>query len=352
MIRQDSPELVPAPSPVMGPVDPLQTRQAQELKHASPLIAARFDPSGRFVFASAQDNTIQRWELDGGKQTALAGHTSWVRGLCFAPKCNLLFTGDYHGKVIAWPIDAEKPAPARTVEAHRGWVRALAVSPDGQTLATCGNDHLIKLWSVADGKPLRELAGHDSHVYNLAFHPGGQFLVSADHKGNIRQWDLSAGRAGGGSPPVREFDAKVFFKYDETFRADIGGVRSMKFNADGSLLACGGITDVTNAFAGVGKPLVVLYDWQTGKAKQQLRPKENFQGTVWGVTFHHTGFVVGVGGGAGGAMWFWKPAEPLAYHTVKLTNNARDLDLHADGQRLAVPFFDGALRIYDMSPKS
>lgn len=337
--------------PEPAPVDPAQARQVLELKHASPLVGCRFDPSGRFVFASAQDNTVQRWEQEGGKRTDLAGHQSWVRGLTFAPKHNLLFTGDYQGKVIAWPIDADKPTPERTIDAHRGWVRALAVSPDGQTLATCGNDHLVKLWSVPECKPLRELSGHAAHVYNLAFHPGGQFLVSADQKGSVKQWDLAAGRAVGVNPPVRELDAKVLYKYDETFRADIGGVRSMAFNADGSLLACGGITDVTNAFAGVGKPLVVLYDWQTGKQKQLHRPKENFQGTVWGVAFHPAGFLMGVGGGAGGALWFWKPAEPLAFFTLKLPNNARDLDLHFDGKRLAVPFFDGAVRLYDLTPK-
>jgi WD40 repeat protein len=338
-LQDKNPDAAPAP------VDPTTTKQAQEWKHSSPLIGARFDPSGSFVFASAQDNTIQRWALADGKRTELAGHQSWVRGLAFAPKDNLLFTGDYHGKVIAWTIDAEKPEPVRTLDAHRGWVRALAVSPDGQMLATCGNDHLVKLWSVADGKPLRELTGHASHVYNLAFHPSGQFLVSADLKGVIKQWELASGNA------VRELDAKVLYKYDPTFRADIGGVRGMAFNADGSLLACGGITEVTNAFAGIGKPLVLLYDWQTGKVKQQLRPKENFQGKVWGVAFHPAGFVIGTGGGSGGAMWFWKPEEDQAQHTLKLPNNARDLDLHADGRRLAVPFFDGTVRLYEMAAK-
>lgn len=326
-------------------VDPLQTKQSQEWKYSSPLIGCRFDPAGRFVFASAQDNSIQRWEVAGGKQVALTGHTSWVRGLIFAPKHNLLFSGDYHGKVLVWNIDAETPKPERTIEAHNGWVRALALSPDGQTLATCGNDHLVKLWSVPEGKPVRELAGHTSHVYNLAFHPAGQFLASADHKGVIRQWDLNEGKT------VRELDAKVLYKYDETFRADIGGVRSMRFNADGSLLACSGITDVTNAFAGIGKPLIVVYDWTTGKQKLLLRPKEAFQGTVWGVVFHPSGFVAGVGGGAGGALWFWKAGEAASFHTMKFTPNGRDLDLHPDGTRLAIPFADGAVRLFQVPAK-
>jgi WD40 repeat protein len=325
--------------------DPAQTHLAKELKHTSPLLSCRIEPSGRFIFAGAQDSSIQRWDLATGTKTALAGHKSWVRGLVCLDKGKLLISGDYHGKVLWWPADADKPTPSRTVQAHRGWARAVAVSPDGKTLATCGNDKLVKLWSVADGKLLRQLAGHACHFYNVAFHPGGKFLVSADLKGVVKQWDLAKFSV------ARELDAKVLYKYDKVFMADHGGVRGMAFNADGTLLACSGITDVTNAFAGIGKPLVVLFDWKTGKAKQLLRPKEQFVGTAWGVAFHPAGPVVGVGGGNGGALWFWKPEQALSFHGLKLPNNARDLDLHPDGRRLAVAFFDGAVRVYDMGPK-
>jgi WD40 repeat protein len=326
-------------------IDPAQTRLVQELKHTSPLVSCRIDPGGRFVFAGAQDSSVQRWELATGKKTALAGHKSWVRGLAFVPKDKLLLTGDYNGRVIWWTLDADAPVPLRTVAAHRGWVRAVAVNPDGKTLATCGNDHLVKLWAVADGKPLAEYAGHTCHVYNVAFHPGGKDLASADLKGVVRHWDLATGRL------VRELDARVLHKYDPVFLADHGGIRGMAFNAAGTLLACCGITDVANAFAGVGKPLTVLFDWSTGKAKQMLRPKDNFQGTGWGVAFHPGGLVACVGGGNGGALWFWKPEQALSLHTVGLPNNARDLDLHPDGRRLAIAFFDGAVRVYDAGPK-
>src|SRR5262249_3574815 len=141
-------------------------------------------------------------------------------------------------------------------------------------------------------------------------------------------------------------------KYDQTFRADIGGVRSMAFRADGALLACAGITDVTNAFANIGKPVVVLFDWKTGKRTQLLRPKEDFTGVAWGVAFHPAGFRVGVGGGNGGALWFWKPDGPQAFHTLKLPNTARDVDIHPDGTRLAVAFFDNMVRLYDLTPKA
>jgi WD40 repeat protein len=163
--------------------------------------------------------------------------------------------------------------------------------------------------------------------------------------GIVKEWDVAKGTL------VRDLDASVLHKYDNTFAADIGGVRSMAFDRDGKLLSCAGITEVSNAFAGVGKPLVVLFDWASGKRKQSLVPKEAFQGTAWGVAFHPSGFVIGAGAGNGGAIWFWKPEGAQAFFTLKLPQNARDLDLHPDGKQLAVAGADGVLRVYEMLAK-
>lgn len=331
--------MTPAPTPK---IDPAKTRLLKEYKHDSPLLGCRFDPSGQFVFAGAQDNRVVRWHLESGKKTLLVGHKSWVRALAFASGPQLLFSADYAGRILAWLAGAEEPMPAYILNAHRGWVRALAVSPDGNTLASCGNDHLVKLWSIPDGKLIRELAGHACHVYNVAFHPDGKHLISADLKGVVKVWDAAKGET------ERELDAKILYKYDPSFLADIGGVRSMACSADGSLLACAGITDVSNAFAGVGNPLIVLFDYKNGKVKQQLRPKTPFQGTAWGVVIHPAGFLAGVAGGNGGMLWFWKADKAQDFFSLKLPNNARDLDLHREGRSLAVAFFDGAVRTYCM----
>jgi WD40 repeat protein len=324
-------------------IDPLRTRLVQELRHNSPLLGCRFDPSGRYVFAGAQDNSIQRWDLTNARKATLTGHRSWIRALTFTANPARLISGAYDGQLIWWDTAAEAPAPLRTVQGHRGFARAAVVSPDGALLATCGNDNLVKLWNAADGTPVRALEGHACHVYNVAFHPDGQHLVSGDLRGAVKQWSVAQGTE------VRALDASVLHRYDTTFRADIGGVRSMAFNRDGSLLACAGITDVTNAFAGVGRPVVVLFNWQTGQRTQLLRPAVNFQGTAWGVAFHPSGFVACAGGGSGGALWFWRPDQAASFHALTLPTNARDLDLSPDGRRLAIAFFDGAVRIYDLA---
>lgn len=349
-------------------VDPTKTRVLLELKHGRPLIGCRFDPTGRFLFASSEDDTIQRFDLLTREKTALVGHRSWVRGMAFAsprttpvsltaipasglvggaaavrtPTPFTLLSGDYHGNLLWWDGAADAPKPTRTVAAHDGWVRAVAVSPDGATVATCGNDHRVKLWAVADGRPIRTFEGHTSHVYNVAFHPSGRRLVSADLKGTVKDWDVATGK------PVRELAAKEFHKFDPTFVADIGGVRGMAFNPAGTHLACVGITNVSNAFAGVGNPLVVLFDWADGKPKP-LKPKAAFQGTGWGVGFLANGTVVGAGGAGQGRVWFWNPADAANTHTVTVPTNARDLALHPDGTALAVAGSKGTAYLYSMT---
>ncbi len=323
-------------------VEPAQTRMVAQAQHTSPIIGCRVSPCGKYVLAGAQDNAVVRWDMTLKTKTLLSGHRSWVRALAF--QGGLLFTSDWAGRLIAWDYAAAKPEPKFNIAAHRGWARALAVSPDGRTLASCGNDKLIKLWSIPDGKALASFEGHDSHVYNVAWHPSGRSLASGDLKGNVKEWTLDG-------KEVRTLDAKVLHKYDAGFGADIGGVRSMAFDPSGKMLACAGITNVTNAFAGIGNPLVVLFDWATGKQKQLLRPKVGFQGTAWGVAFHR-GKVLGVGGGNGGVFWAWSPEQALADFTFALPSNARDLAMHPDGRRFAVPFENGSVRLYDMGPKA
>jgi WD40 repeat protein len=372
--------LFPLPKLTSSTPEPTAARLEMELKHARPLIGCRFDPAGRFLFASDEDNSIQRFDLLTGTKTTLLGHKSWVRGMAFVDsastgsnelqdweerKQNLhaiagfgfatlplpkpvpftLISGDYHGKLIWWQGDAATPKPLRVVDAHQGWVRAVAVSPDKQIVASCGNDNAIRFWKASDGTLLHVLEGHASHVYNIAFHPDGSRLASCDLKGNVKDWNLKTWIC------ERDLDAKLLHKYDPTFMADIGGARSMAFSADGTKLACAGITNVSNAFAGVGNPAVVLLDWKEGKSKL-LKTKEAFQGTAWGVAFHTAGFVIAGGGGNGGAVWFWKGDDLASVHSLKVAASVRDLALAHDGSRFAAAGANGSAYVYTFTPGS
>ena len=343
-----------------GGAAPEKTKIVASWKHSSPFLSCRFDPTGKYVFAGAEDFSVQRWEVETGKATAFLGHESWVRGIAFHRESRTLLTGGFDGRLIWWDADAEKPRPVRTVETGHGWVRAVAVSPDGTLVATAGNDHLVKLWAFESGELAHTFGEHECHVYNVLFYPGngidssiddgidGQVLVSADLKGVVKHWQV------GKEKSIRQLDASALYKYDSGFRADIGGVRSMAFSGDGKLLACGGITNVTNAFAGVGSPCVVVLDWESGKISQKhVAKKKDLRGVAWGVALHADGFLIGAsGGGGGGFLFFWKPGEEHEFSSFKLPNTARDLDLHPDGMRVVTVHHDRHIRVSRMGSAS
>jgi WD40 repeat protein len=327
--------------------DPTKTHVVKSFAHTSPLLACRFDPAGKMIFAGSEDSKVLRWDIAAGTKTELAGHSSWVRSLGFSPNGETLVTGGYDGRLIWWPATAEKPAPARTIDAHAGWIRALSVSPDGQLIATAGNDNKVKLWRMDDGSLVRELVGHESNVYHVQFHPSGSGLVSNDLKSQHIHWEVATGEA------KRKFAIPALHKYDGGFMADIGGAHSMAFSRDGKLLAVGGITNVSNAFAGIGNPAIVLWDWENAKELVMHQSKAKVQGAMWGAAIHPDGFTIGgSGGGGGGHLFFWKLDQKEEFHTLNVGNMVRDLAVHPDGIQLATAHFDKQIRLLSMAPKA
>jgi hypothetical protein len=101
---------------------------------------------------------------------------------------------------------------ARLVRASRRRrpLAALALSDDGALLATASEQGtVIKVFSSADGAPLRELRrGADpARVWSLAFSGGGApaWLAAASDKGTAHAWAL-AGRAGAAAAAARAAD--------------------------------------------------------------------------------------------------------------------------------------------------
>lgn len=327
--------------------DPMSTHVSKTLAHTSPLLSCRFDPTGRFVFAGAEDNKVVRWELATGSKVELAAHDSWVRALAFSANGETLITGGHDGRMIWWAAGADAPQPTRTIQAHQGWIRALAVSPDGQSVASCSNDLKVKLWSIAEGSLIREFTGHERHVYHLGFHPDGKQLVSGDLTAKFLHWEVDTGKQ------VRSFAIASLSKYDPGFMADYGGPYCLQFAPDGKGFFAGGLTNVTNAFAGVCNPIVVQVDWEAGKDVMTHLSKSGIQGTAWGFALHPDGYrIAATGGQGGGHLFFWKFDQKDEFHSVNLGNTARDMSLHSDGLQIATAHYDKNLRISLMAPKA
>jgi len=75
-------------------------------------------------------------------------------------------------------------------EAHEGWVRSVAFSPDGKCIVSGSDDKTIRLWDAETGEQLQPpFKGHEDWITSVAFSPDGKCIVSGSGDKTIRLWN-------------------------------------------------------------------------------------------------------------------------------------------------------------------
>ena len=326
----------------------MNSYEAKELKvvTADPqLTQARFSVCGRMLLGASYDGRVRRWDASGAdlpESAAIEGHGGWVTAIATTTHGELLFSGDSWGQLRCTPYIGEKPASKWSVaQAHDGWLRDVAVSPDGTRIATSGMDKRVRVWSAADGSKQADFAigerpafaprngCNDGDVSRVQFTPDGNHLLLADLKGGVHLWDLAAGKS------VRKFDAGSLFKLDRL--QDVGGVRCLAVDKEQKLLAVGGTTP-KNGGTVVGPPTLLVFDYASGELKYTLQYGDTNDCWVSDVAFHADGFVMVVccGTPGSGKLAFQRLDEKEPMFTSKKMINCQSLAAHPDGKRLAV----------------
>jgi WD40 repeat protein len=100
-----------------------------------------------------------------------------------------------------------------------GWWRAIAVSPDGSTIAAANDSPIIDLWDLKRGTKIGTLTGHRGDVLWVGFDPTSGTLASTSVDGEVRLWDVANKRS------------KIAFRVDEY------GAQDVTFTPDGTTLA-------------------------------------------------------------------------------------------------------------------
>lgn len=160
--------------------------------HGGPVMAIAVAPDGAVATASF-DNAVGLWARDDGSAAPrwLDGHRAAVNAVVFLGPDRIVSGGD-DARVLVWDLrGAEDPAE---LHRHAAKVAALALSPDGRTLATASWDGSVALIDLAGGGA-RRLDGHGGPVSAVAFSPDGSRLYSGGADGALLVWSLPGAAA-------------------------------------------------------------------------------------------------------------------------------------------------------------
>lgn len=289
----------------------------------------RFSPDGKHLAAACFDGKLRRWDVTGKEPAelpAFGNHNGWVTALAFGAKA--LYTADSWGRLSAWDTSAKEAKLLWTVEdAHDGWLRSLALSPDGSRLATGGKDGFVRLWS-AEGKKLHKI-DVKSDLLSVCFAPGDKGTFAGDLFGKIRRFDLTY------SEQSTTIEVKEFYKLDRI--QDVGGVKCLLVSGDGKTLFAGGAVPRTGGFVQC-VPLLVAFDLATGKRVGQYKGANDNEGYVTDLAWHPCGFVIFTTSGqpGQGKFHFWKPGAAKTLFAGGKLPNCHSVALHPDGDKIAV----------------
>jgi uncharacterized caspase-like protein/WD40 repeat protein len=164
------------------------------------------------------------------------GHRDFIKDLAFTPDGELLVSASDDKTIRVW--DWRAGVTIRTIRGqigprNEGKVFAIAIAPDGETLAAGGffgpgfgesppyGD--VRLFNLKSGKMIAVLKGHELPVYDLAFSPDGQFLAVGGQDGYVFLWRRDAAEATGWAP-------------GEQLDADSTNIARVAFAANGTRL--------------------------------------------------------------------------------------------------------------------
>ncbi|HKB42046.1 MAG TPA: sigma-70 family RNA polymerase sigma factor, partial [Gemmataceae bacterium] len=169
-------------------------------RHASCVRAFALSPNGKILAAGEMsDHAITLWDAETGKQMRrLEGHTGEVSALAFTPDGKTLASGAWDHTIRLWDV-AKGTTRRRLLHpgADRSLVSRLAFSPDGKTLVSRSHNKMVCVWQVATGKVLHRIDVGYGISRALALSPDGKTIAAAMgdwKKGEVRLWTTDTGQ--------------------------------------------------------------------------------------------------------------------------------------------------------------
>ena len=253
--------------------------------------------------------------------------------------------------------------PNLQLEGHEFTVWSLAITQDGMTIVSGGQDATIRLWDSTSGKEIHKFVGHDGPVYGLVLMPDDNRLVSiADKDLAVKIWYLESKTlltslapnsahinavavspdkrfiVTGGDDGIARFwdlDRGIMLRYLEHSQ----GIYTIAISPDGRHLVCGSKKAPTADTPGI----IWVWDFELGV---ELKTIEAHKGHVTALAITADSRYI-LSGGQDGVIHLWDLETGTLLKTMTGHGSAIVMiHITADGQHVLTGSNDGTVRAW------
>ena len=249
-------------------------------------IACGWALGGKVLAVADAVGGVNAFEATSGRALWIGAHAESVMALAVSPDGRTIATAGQDGHVLLW--SAADGEVTQTLSLGRGWVEHVVWSPDGRWLAASLSRHVHVF--DAEGQQVWRSEAHPSTVSALAW-SGGQELATACY-GQVAFFDVSSG----------ETNQKLEWK---------GSLVSMALSPDGDIVACGSQDNT-------------VHFWRRSSGLDSMM--SGYPGKPSVLAFDHTGLLLATGGSAAPMVWSFEGDGPegtqpgvLDFHVQPIT---------------------------------